>query len=669
LTKVRSQLLRAAVVAVAVLGTAPAAYAQPDADAFNPGVDGTIYELALQPDRKVIVVGVFVRLGGGGFGSTPRSNIARLNADGSLDQSFDPGANSNVFDLAIQPDGKILVAGFFTRLGGGGNGTTPRSGFGRLNPDGSLDTAFDPAPNGGVGDIAVQADGKILVTGSFTTIGGGTAAKFARLHPDGSLDTSFNPSFPDSPASIVIQPDGRIIVATNRTDLCGGEAIRFCPSGKVARVHPDGSLDFLVQVAQLGTVHTLALQRDGKILVGGGALGWTLKRLNVDGSPDGSFRDIDTHGVISTIVVQQGGRILVGGEFSRAPDVPRSNIARFNANGVLDLTFDPGADGGVTAVAAQADGKILVSGYFRRLGGGATGRASREGIGRLENNPPDGHATRAPGDIDGDGVSDLTVFRPADGVWYSSFSRTGATAGLQWGNAIDKPVAGDYDGDGLTDRAVFRPANGVWYIHYSGTGATAGFQWGNAADVPVPGDFNGGGQTDIAVFRPSNGVWYVRYSETGQTAGFQWGSAGDSPVAADYDGDGATDIAVFRRSEGIWYLRYSASGSVAAFQWGSSTDVPVPADYDGDDAADLAVYRPANGTWYLWYSGTTITEGVAWGTATDIPTPGDYDGDGLSDFAFFRPSAGTWSLSYSSSGTFETISWGDSGDLPIFGSR
>ena len=127
----------------------------------------TVYALAVQADGKILVGGDFTTLGGGGTGTTTRNRIGRLNPDGTLDTSFDPGANSTVLALAVQADGKILVGGFFTTLGGGGTGTTTRNNIGRLNPDGTLDTSFDPGANGNVNALAVQADGKILVGGQF----------------------------------------------------------------------------------------------------------------------------------------------------------------------------------------------------------------------------------------------------------------------------------------------------------------------------------------------------------------------------------------------------------------------------------------------------------------------------------------------------------------------
>src|SRR6185295_12405433 len=144
--------------------------------------------MAVQADGKILVGGTFTMLGGGGSGSTARSDLGRLNADGSLDITFDPGANGAVNAIAVQPDGKILVGGSFTMLGGGGTGTTPRNFIGRLNADGSVDLTFNPGASGPIWGLVVQPDGKILVGGSFATLGGGSRHFLGRLNANGSLD-------------------------------------------------------------------------------------------------------------------------------------------------------------------------------------------------------------------------------------------------------------------------------------------------------------------------------------------------------------------------------------------------------------------------------------------------------------------------------------------------
>ena len=194
---------------------------------FNPGANSFVNALAVQADGKILAGGNFTMLGGGGAGTTARNFIGRLNADGTLETGFDPGASSTVQALAVQADGKILTGGSFTMLGGGGTGTTVRNRIGRLNADGTLETSFNPGANGDVVALAVQADGKILVGGSFTTFGGGgtgifTRNKIGRLNPDGTLDTSFNPGANNTVNALVVQADGKILVGGNFTTLGGG---------------------------------------------------------------------------------------------------------------------------------------------------------------------------------------------------------------------------------------------------------------------------------------------------------------------------------------------------------------------------------------------------------------------------------------------------------------
>jgi hypothetical protein len=257
-------------------------------------------------------------------------------------------------------------------------------------------------------------------------------------------------------------------------------------------------------------------------------------------------------------------------------------------------------------------------------------------------------------DFDGDGSSDLAVYRPSAGKWYVDKS-SGGSSTVAWGNATDIPVAGDYDGDGITDVAVYRPSSGKWLIQDSG-GGTQSVAWGNATDIPVPGDYNGDGITDIAVYRPSSGKWLIQDSGGG-TQTIAWGNATDIPVPGDYNGDGITDIAVYRPSSGKWLIQDSGGGT-QTIAWGNATDIPVPGNYDGDGATDIAVYRPSSGKWLIQDSGGG-TQTIAFGAASDIPVPGDYDGDGATDIAVFRPSSGKW---YVNGGA--TTSWGTHGDIP-----
>jgi uncharacterized delta-60 repeat protein len=170
-----------------------------------------VSSLAVQADGKILVGGFFRTLGG-----QSRNYIGRLNADGTLDPSFNPGANSDVLSLAVQVDGKILVGGALLNLAG-----QSRHHIGRLNANGTLDPSFNPGADSTVISLAVQADGKILVGGYFSTMGGQSRSYIGRLNADGSLDTTFNP-VPDAYVnSLAVQTDGKILVGGAFTTLGG----------------------------------------------------------------------------------------------------------------------------------------------------------------------------------------------------------------------------------------------------------------------------------------------------------------------------------------------------------------------------------------------------------------------------------------------------------------
>ncbi|MGD9562141.1 MAG: glycoside hydrolase domain-containing protein [Pyrinomonadaceae bacterium] len=264
-------------------------------------------------------------------------------------------------------------------------------------------------------------------------------------------------------------------------------------------------------------------------------------------------------------------------------------------------------------------------------------------------------------DFDGDGKTDISVFRPGTGRWYIAGSLGPSYNYYDFGSSSDILAPGDYDGDGKTDFAVFRPSNSTWYFRTKG--AYTYRQYGETGDIPAPADYNGDGRTDIALFRPSTGRWYIAFSDSLHTYGqLQFGQDGDRPAAADYDGDGKADIAVWRPSNGTWYVQGSA-GAYTVITWGEPTDVPAQGDYDGDGSTDRAVFRPSEGKWHLFQS----SEGIRvqqFGVDGDIPVTGDYDGDGHYDVSVFRPSNGTWYL-HQSQGAYVVRQFGIVADKPI----
>ena len=219
--------LALALAVLTLLFAAPSLHASPgDLDPLDANLVGNyVLATAVQPDGKIIIGGNFTSVLG-----VPRSNLARLNADGTLDMGFDPKANGDVWAVAVQADGQVLIGGTFTTLQPNGAGAaTVRSRIARLHADGTLDMGFDPKANDWVRSVAVQADGKVLLGGFFTTLqpNGAAAATvrnfIARLHADGTLDTSFDPNANSLVNCVVVQADGKVLI--------GGQFSTLQPNG------------------------------------------------------------------------------------------------------------------------------------------------------------------------------------------------------------------------------------------------------------------------------------------------------------------------------------------------------------------------------------------------------------------------------------------------------
>jgi hypothetical protein len=276
-------------------------------------------------------------------------------------------------------------------------------------------------------------------------------------------------------------------------------------------------------------------------------------------------------------------------------------------------------------------------------------------------------------DFDGDGRTDIPVYRQSNGYWYVVPSTGAAPYAVAWGgDPSDILVPGDYDGDRKTDVAIYRKSNGVWYIVPSTGTAPYAVSWGgDPSDISVPGDYDGDGKTDLAIYRKSSGVWYIKPSSGAAAYAVSWGGdASDIPVPGDYDGDGKTELAIYRKSTGVWYIKPSSGATAYAVSWGGDpSDIPVAGDYDGDGKTDLAIYRKSNGVWFIVPSTGAAAYAVGWGGyASDTPVPGDYDGDGKTDVAIYRTSNGLWMIVPSSGAASYAVGWGgDPSDNPVTG--
>ncbi|WP_129632463.1 hypothetical protein [Candidatus Oscillochloris fontis] len=351
--------------------------------------NGIINTSAIQPDGKIIIGGSFYTVNG----VDRRYYIARLNVNGSLDTSFSPLFNGVINAVFIQKDEKILVSGSFNQVNG-----FSRSYLVRINSDGSLDDTFNVTlsySSSGV-SIVEQPDGKILIAGEFVTVNGASARYIARLNENGSLDASFNTG--SGPSSLL---KGAIFDSINEKIVIYGNFTQYnnTPRTYVARLNLDGSLDPSFAPGLDAYVETLLVQPDGKLIIGGqfSTVNITsrpnIARFNADGNLDSTFdpgtgmRLTYGPGIVSSLALQPDGKILVGGLFSKINGVNTPCMARLNANGSLDNSFSIGT--GLNDCYYEQrylffnTGKILLTGPFTTING-----ISRPYIARLNNTLP-----------------------------------------------------------------------------------------------------------------------------------------------------------------------------------------------------------------------------------------------------------------------------------------
>lgn len=344
---------------------------------------GGITTIVLQPDGKALVGGTF-----GAWAGLSPSGLVRLNTDGTLDTSFDTGSAFNwVIGIALQPDGKVVVAGAFTEYAG-----TPRSHIARLNDDGSLDTSFDPGS--GLDDFSYDAapllllpDGSILLGGYFHSVNGTPRNSIVRLNADGTVDTGFDPGTASDGRYVTAfdrLPDGRLWVFGAFTEFNGQ------PAGRFVRLLDSGAIDpgfsFGPVRGANDEVVCVVPSGNGGLFIGGsftaynGALRRRIARLTADGLLDLSFDPgAGCDGQVNTIAELPDGRVVIGGAFRKVNGEPRLGIARLLSDGSLDPAFDPtiGSYYEVRALALLPDGKLLVGGDFPNWTGAAHGGVVR----------------------------------------------------------------------------------------------------------------------------------------------------------------------------------------------------------------------------------------------------------------------------------------------------
>ncbi len=664
--------------------------------------------------KLALILTILFSLNAGGF------------AIGKIDPTFgtagsvaiNPGANTKVVDMAVQADGKILIAGYFDA------GVFVM----RLNADGSVDSGYGVSGvalvtlpfSHFIADIELQSDGKL--------VGVGVASSdflVFRLKTDGSLDETFNGAgfrtidqgVTDFFNKVAIQPDGKIVavgqsfnnmfdfsrLAVTMRFTAGGEFDRTFNRTGIAAYSYSYAWDPGMGYFPLADVEILG---DGRIMTlghydTGGDDGYFIQMLNPNGSIDSSFgvpkiyapdyRTWDTDGAHTpdaeiladgsvAIASQVGIRITdfstfdktlpqYGGAITALPDGGFVTVSGFGARVFSRGKYLSNAwNFGAERTARQPDGKLL----FLKNNGNAGGLVTRGTITGSQGNRQ--------ANFSRDHRSDMAIFRHSEKNLYVAQLAGGSFIRKTGQNFIKYfPEYAQFETTspqriwreatiGWGNNTSSTPGSPVYFIFEIGSNTNCfgcGYlvQWGVVGDIPYGGDFTGDGFLDVGVFRPETGVWWgfnsAQFSQQSPTV--QWGENGDKPVPADYDFDGLTDYAVYRPSNGTWWVRRSSDGSFFVVNFGLSTDIPLTGDYDGDGFADFTVYRPSEGAWYQY----TTTEGFKYyqfGLPTDTPVPNDYDGDGRFDIAVYRD--GVWHLLQSRDG-YRTINWGSSGDMLV----
>jgi len=325
---------------------------------FAPDPLGPIFDVSIQNDDQILVAGQFEEIGG-----LAVSKLARVKPNGIIDSTFNVQINpvfgsrsSFVRKVITQDDGKIIIGGSFGSIGAGNAGFV-RVNLARLNSDGSVDQSFSADTNGSITEMVQQADGKLIISGTFTKVGGiATARNTVRLNTDGAIDTSFF-SFDSVSPVIKLLPSGKIFVATEATNS---------RSTSLILRNSDGTVDQSFQVPNIiGSIIDLEVQDDGKVIIAGSivSVGDRLRsriaRLNIDGTLDDTFStSFEIRGAISDVEMQADGKMLLSGRLPK--------ILRLNGDGTLDSGFTT-RFGGEFNLALQSDGKIIVynSSVFR----------------------------------------------------------------------------------------------------------------------------------------------------------------------------------------------------------------------------------------------------------------------------------------------------------------
>jgi uncharacterized delta-60 repeat protein len=332
---------------------------------WNPNPDGQVTTLALGGSGELYFSGFFTTVGG-----TTRNRLAKVSATGAgtLDATWQATPNATASEIEVAADGSVFIAGLFNNVGG-----TPRAGLAKLAPvTGALDASWNPAPSNSVNELLLHA-GSLYVGGLFETIGGVSRQRLAKLSPSGTgpVDPTWNPGASAAVGSMTLDANGQLLVSGSFNTI-GGQSRRA-----LARLSPNGTgaVDLSFDTTIDGITAAVVPLPDGRIVIGGqitasnGNLRVGLAQLSSTGTTLASAIDTELPGSVLALTGGADGAIIVGGSFHRVDGQARANLARFRSDGTLDPDWSPDANSAVAALALDNSGAVIAGGAFSRVDG------------------------------------------------------------------------------------------------------------------------------------------------------------------------------------------------------------------------------------------------------------------------------------------------------------